>query len=486
MKKKILDILKNIDVIEYKGDLNTKITGICIDSRKIEKDNLFFAIKGNNHDSIIFLDEVIKRGGNSVITINKFNKKYDDLVWIRVDNDRETLASISSCFFDNPSKKSYLIGITGTNGKTTTLSIISHILNKVEKTAYMGTLGMKSDKFIKTHLTTPESPDLNKFMYESINKGYKNFVMEVSSVALKLKRVHSLSFSQAIFTNLSGDHLDFHKTMEDYFNSKLQLFRDLEPDKWAVLNVDDESFKDIINVINCRYITYGIKNKADVYARDYEFGINGINANVITPIGKIRVKSKLRGKFNLMNILAAISSLILKHVDIKIIEKGLEEITPIRGRLEPVYDGKFKVFIDYAHTDGALYSLLKSVREMSSSRIILVFGAGGSRDKTKRPRMGKVASENADYLIITSDNPRKEKPIDIINDILKGINNGFKDYKIEIDREKAIKIALDMAKQGDIVIIAGKGHEDYQIFKEKTVHFDDKEVVEKIMESNNA
>ena len=300
--------------------------------------------------------------------------------------------------------------------------------------------------------------------------------MEVSSVSLTLHRVHDIHFAQGIFTTFSGDHLDFHHTMDDYFDAKMALFRELGVDDWAIINVDDAVAPSILEQLDCKYLTYGFSEDADVRPLKYKFTLEGIHASIKTPKDSIDIKCSLVGRVNLSNILAAICSAVIKGISFEKIKAGLASFKPVKGRLDLVYNREFSVMVDYAHTDNALESMLKSLREVVANRIILVFGAGGSRDKTKRPRMGKAAADFADFLVVTSDNPRAENPMDIVNDIKTGFAPDFSRYIVEIDRQEAIKKAINMAGKGDLVVIAGKGHEDYQIFKDKTIHFDDYEV----------
>jgi UDP-N-acetylmuramoyl-L-alanyl-D-glutamate--2,6-diaminopimelate ligase len=307
--------------------------------------------------------------------------------------------------------------------------------------------------------------------------------MEVSSVALKLHRVRDIRFSQGIFTGFSGDHLDFHGTMEDYFQSKLMLFENLGMDDWAVVNVDDPNAAKVLEQLDCKYLTYGFSEDADVRPKKYKFTLGGIQASIKTPKGVIDIKSTLLGRVNLSNIMAAVTSAVIKGISFDTIAEAAADFKPAKGRMDIIYRKRFAVMIDYAHTDNALESMLISMKEIVPERIILVFGAGGSRDKTKRPRMGEVASKHADVVVLTSDNPRQEDPDTIINDVAGGFENGFKDYLVEADREKAIEEAIRMADSGDLVVIAGKGHEDYQVFKDRTIHFDDYEVAQKILDT---
>jgi len=480
------DLLKSVDILTYMGDLNKKISGINFDSRKIKENNCFIAIKGFKNDGLNYLEEAIEKGANSIISQNKPFKRNRDITCVQVKNDRKALNQIASKFYNNPTERMNIIGVTGTNGKTTVTSIINAILSKNEKTAKIGTLGMSyEDIFRKTELTTPESPDIFKFLSEVEDLGCKNVVIEVSSVALKLNRVDNMNFSQCIFTSFSGDHLDFHKSMEDYFESKLKLFKNLNSNNWAIVNIDDSRSAQVLDELNCKYLTYGFSNNADIKPIKYDFSLNGIKAIVQTPKGELEIESLLIGRVNLSNLLGAISSALISGISFDNIISAIKDFKPVRGRLDFTYKNNFSVLIDYAHTDNALENLLKSLREIVSQRVILVFGAGGSRDKTKRPRMGKVASKNADFVVVTSDNPRNEEPKNIIEDIIKGFDKDFINFKIEVEREKAIRKALSIAERGDCVVIAGKGHEDYQIFNDRVIHFDDYEIVNKFLREKN-
>ena len=491
--KILKDLLRTVDVLRIWGDPNAGISGVCYDSRKIKTGDLFFAIAGLKSDGLDYLPEAMKKGAIAVVSELAFDNKSKAITWVQVRNIREALSQVSAEFFGNPSKDLYVIGVTGTNGKTTVASLIDRILNQEENTANIGTLGMffqPSSKFPgfheKSRLTTPEAPDIFHFFQRLGKSGCQNIVMEVSSVALKMNRVNDIAFSQGLFTTFSGDHLDFHKTMSDYFESKMMLFRKLNSDGWAILNVDDPySYPKIIDYLSCKYLTYGFSDSADIRPKTHRFSLDGIESTVITPRGELHIRSQLIGRVNLQNILAAIGSALIKNISLEKISRAVQMFPPVKGRLDFTYRNDFAVLIDYAHTDQALKRLLESLKEIVSGRIILVFGAGGSRDKSKRPRMGQVASQYADYLLVTSDNPREEKPENIIGNIIDGIESGFNDYEIEIDREKAIQTALNLVRKGDLLVIAGKGHEDYQIFKDRVIHFDDYEVVRKYLKAKH-
>jgi len=478
------ELLKRLAVVSHHGDLHREVTGIGYDTRKLAEGNLFVAIRGFKRDGHQFIKDAIGKGAVAIISEIKPPDWFDSsfIAWVQVPNDRQALSRLSAAFFDYPSEKTHNVGVTGTNGKTTVMSLIASILSHEGPTATIGTLGMYFPGIArKLGLTTPESVDILRFLAEARDLGCKNLVMEASSAALKLHRLDGIHFSQAVFTTFSGDHLDFHHTMEDYFESKMRLFENLNPEGWAVINVDDPSSARVIERLESKYITYGFSGHADVGPLSFQFSLPGIEAQVRTPRGNIEIKSPLIGKINLSNILAAIASAVVKGTSFEHIAAGLRDFRPVRGRLDIAYKGDFTVLIDYAHTDQALESLLLSLREIVQGKIILVFGAGGSRDKTKRPRMGQAASRYSDFVAVTSDNPREEEPQAIIADIICGFVPNFKDYLVESDREEAIRKAIYLASPGDLVVIAGKGHEDYQIFRDQTIHFDDYEVVQRIV-----
>ena len=482
--KKLLD---EGDIVSIDGNLDLNVSGICYDSRKIKKNNCFVAIRGFEKNGANYTEDAVERGANSVVSETKMDRKLEDSTWIQVRNDRLALSKMSARFYDEPSKDMVVIGVTGTNGKTTVVSLINEIFNKESTTAKIGTLGMSCDgMFIKSQLTTPEANEIFEFLSRCRELNCKNLVMEVSSVGIRLHRVEDIKFSQALFTTFSGDHLDFHKSMEAYFESKLLLFKKLSFDDWAVINIDDPYSSRIIDELDCHYLTYGFSDSADIRPLKFNLSMNGISGEIQTPRGKIDINSSLIGRVNLLNILAAMTSSLISGISSEHIFQAVKNFSAVKGRLDFVYNEDFSVIIDYAHTDNAMEALLRSLREIVSNRIILVFGAGGSRDKTKRPRMGAVASENSDFVVVTSDNPRSEDPTDIIDDIINGFTKNFTDYHIEVKREKAIQKALNMADTGDLVVIAGKGHEDYQIFKDKTIHFDDYEIVQKVLRGKSA
>jgi UDP-N-acetylmuramoyl-L-alanyl-D-glutamate--2,6-diaminopimelate ligase len=482
------ELLDKHESLASRGDLHIPVSGIEFDSRRVKKNNCYVAIKGFHQDGSTYISEAVRRGASAVVSIHPPSlQDHLQVTWVQVKNDRRALSGMANRFFDDPSRRLQVIGVTGTNGKTTTVGLIQALLNSEARTAASGTLGMTYPGGGQpTKLTTPESPELFAFMAAALESGCANLVMEVSSAALSLHRVDDINFAQAVFTSFSGDHLDFHETMEKYFEAKLSLFKKLGSDNWAILNGDDPMAPSIIRVLNCRYVTFGFSEQADIRPLKSNFSLEGIRAVLQTPRGKIEIQSQLLGRFNLLNIMAAVSSALVKGLNTEKISAGLAAFLPVKGRVNIAHAGDFLVVVDYAHTDDALENLLKAFREMSRGKLILVFGTGGCRDKTKRPRMAQVAGRYADWVVVTSDNPRQEDPQAIIADIVAGFAAGFTNFSTEPDRRVAIEKALAMATPGDVVLIAGKGHEEYQIFKDRTIHFDDGEVVRETLEKKNA
>jgi UDP-N-acetylmuramoyl-L-alanyl-D-glutamate--2,6-diaminopimelate ligase len=485
--KTIETLINQLEYISSYGDLSVPIFGIEYDSRNIKPDFCFIAIKGVKIDGNNHIQEAVANGARAIVSELPYNPIYQHVTWIQIKNSRFALSHLANVFYNYPAESAYVVGVTGTNGKTTISSLIYEIYNTIEKTAMIGTLGMKTrEENLKTSLTTPESLHLLKFLSDIKQADYQTLVMEVSSVALVFHRTAHINFDQAIFSNFTGDHLDFHKTMEHYFESKLLLFKNLAAEKWAILNIDDPYSYRIIDEISCKYITYGFSEDADIRPVKYRLSLKGINATIVTPRSILEIKSNLIGKVNLSNILAAVASAIIKGIPDEAIIQAISNFKAVKGRLDVIYKNDFTVLIDYAHTDHALETLLKSLKELPHQRIIIVFGAGGSRDTTKRPRMGLAACSNADFVIITSDNPRQEDPNKIMDDIIAGFPPNFTNYSRETDRQKAIRKAIDMANKGDVLVIAGKGHEDYQIFKDRVIHFDDYEVAAQAIKEKHA
>ncbi|MCU0276055.1 MAG: UDP-N-acetylmuramoyl-L-alanyl-D-glutamate--2,6-diaminopimelate ligase [Acidobacteria bacterium] len=481
------ELLGKHESLAWRGDLHVPVSGIEFDSRRVGRGSCYVAIKGLQQDGVAFVGAAVANGASAVVSVHPPPSEPLPVTWVQVKNDRRALSAMASRFYDDPSRRLQVTGVTGTNGKTTTVALIQALLEGEARTAAIGTLGMNFAGTVRpTKLTTPEAPELFSFMAAALQAGCVHLAMEVSSASLSLHRVDDIAFSQAVFTSFSGDHLDFHGTMENYLEAKLSLFRRLGSDHWAIVNNDDPTGTRVIRELNCRYVTYGFSEQADIRPLKHVFSMDGVRAVLQTPRGKVEFQSRLLGRFNLLNIMAAVSSALVKGVSAERIAAALAGFVPVKGRAHVAHAGDFLVVVDYAHTDDALENLLRAFREIARGRLILVFGAGGSRDKSKRPRMAQVACRHADLVVVTSDNPRQEDPQAIIADITAGFAPGFTAFRTEPDRRAAIALALGLATAGDVVLIAGKGHENYQIFKDRTVHFDDFEVVREVMGERDA
>jgi UDP-N-acetylmuramoyl-L-alanyl-D-glutamate--2,6-diaminopimelate ligase len=409
--------------------------------------------------------------------------------WIEVDDERAAMAEAAGNFFGHPTDKLHLIGVTGTNGKTTTTYIVESILKAAGKSAAVfGTIEYRGPGFDSAAVrTTPEAPELQKMFRQIVSAGWEFAVMEVSSHAIEMRRVAGLQFEIAIFTNLSRDHLDFHGDMDSYFRAKKKLFDGLNGVKprVMVLNMDDPRYEELRSIDPARVISYGIQVASDICPVRYQFGWEGTEATYKTPLGELQVRTSLMGKPNLSNIGAAIGAAVALGLPTDAITRGIESLQVVPGRFEAVRAGQpFRVIVDYAHTDDALEKVLKSAREITVGRVIVVFGCGGERDRTKRPVMGGVAARESDFAIVTSDNPRGEDPLSIISEIEEGMRNAA--YRVVADRREAIRAALEEAREGDTVVIAGKGHETYQTIGTLSHPFDDRAVAKEFLDELNS
>ena len=463
-------------------DLNIK--SLSCDSRNTQEGSLFVALKGTKEDGADFIAEALQKGARVVIknSHGKHLRVSPRACILSVADPRKTLLDISNRFYDNPSRKVQTIGITGTNGKTTISYLIESVLkNAGKRPAVIGTVNYRlAGKVLPSRNTTPGLLDNQHYLAQMAKERISHSVMEVSSHALDQGRVDAIGFRAAVFTNLTGDHLDYHKNMENYFQAKVKLFTGLSNKAAAVINTDDVYGRRLISLSKGKLVTYGLKGKAIVSAENVRLDSAGTMFTVKIAHHTIPIQTKLIGLHNVYNILAAAAVCHALGINKNAIKAGIEKISVVPGRLEQVRTGQpFHVFVDYAHTEDALYNVLRSLKGVSRAKIILVFGCGGDRDKTKRPKMGCVAGELADFTVVTSDNPRSENPQAIIKEIISGFKG--KNYKVITNRKKAIRGALSLAKPGDVVLIAGKGHEDYQIFKNKTIHFDDREVARKFL-----
>ncbi len=480
-------LLAGCSVRSTAGNLDTEVLGIAYDSRHVAPGFVFVAIRGTRVDGNRFVPVAVKNGAVAVLSALPVQEA--EAAWVEVASDREALATVAANFYGHPTMSIHLVGVTGTNGKTTTTYLIESILRAAgHPAALFGTIEYRGPGFaFEAERTTPEAPDLENLFRRVADAGWKYSVMEVSSHAIELRRVAALHFEVGVFTNLSRDHLDFHGDMRSYFLSKKKLFTGMGGGvpRVMVLNADDSNYAELRAIAPDRVISYGMKTAADIYPVRYRFGWEGTEAAFMTPLGEIGVSSRLMGIPNLYNTGAAIGVAAGLGIPASAIRHGLESIPNVPGRFEPVYAGQdFRVIVDYAHTDDALQNVLGSARQITPGQLIVVFGCGGDRDRTKRPMMGEVAIRGADRVIVTSDNPRSEDPLAIIDDIVRGLKPS--DYKVVPERRQAIRTALELAKPGDTVVIAGKGHETYQIIGTETFPFDDKTVAREILDELNA
>lgn len=482
----IKELLRDIPGLQVEGDAEVEISGLAYSSKLVQPGFLFAALRGEKKDGHEFVEEALSHGARAILS-ERPKPPNMKAVWIEVRDAREALALAAASFYGHPSLRMKVIGITGTKGKTTLTYLLESILLRAGfQPAVIGTINYRwSGKVIPAQRTTPEAPDLQRMMSEMLALGMTHCLIEVSSHALDLKRVWGIHFDVAVFTNLSAEHLDYHPSLEDYFETKKKLFFLNAKKRTAVVNLDDAWGKRLISELPLTTVSYGLEPAAIIRGQDCRFTENGLKAEVDYPGGTMKICSHLLGKHNLYNILAAVATGLALNVPAATIKEGITDLKGVPGRLEKI-DNKLglKVFVDYAHTDIALRSLLEAVRELKPHRILLVFGAGGDRDKGKRPRMGEVAAALADWTFLTSDNPRTEDPLAILAEIEQGFaRSGSRAYAVIPDRREAIEAALASAKKGDAVLIAGKGHENYQIFKDRTISFDDAEVVRSILKA---
>ena len=480
------DILKDIDIINTKGNLDIEIDNIQYDSRKVGKNGLFICVKGFNVDGHKFIDKAIEQGAKAFLVEEEIY--IEGYTFVKVKNTREDMAKVADNFYNHPSQRFEVIGVTGTNGKTSITTFLNEILTSANnKVGLIGTIKISDgDNAIESNSTTPESRDLQEYFNKMIDNGCKYCAMEVSSHALALNRASETKFKVGVFTNLTPDHLDFHKDLEDYRSAKEKLF--YMTTTANVINIDDNGGKKIyenIKGLDTTCYTYGIDNEADFMAKDIKIEARGVSYKLITPTYEEKVFVPVPGKFTVYNTLAVIATCYSLGIDKDIIINGLKNTGGVAGRFETIVNDKgISVIVDYAHTPDALENVIKTAQEFAKNRIITVFGCGGDRDTTKRPMMGEIAQKYSDVCIITSDNPRTEDPELIIKDILNGLDQNKDNYKVIIDRREAIKEAIEMAQKDDVILIAGKGHENYQIIGKVKHHFDDKEIANEYLNIN--
>ena len=481
---KLGDLLAGVPVLSSDAPADLDVLDIAYSSKDVRPGALFAALKGAKNDGMSFVGEAEARG--AVAVLSEWPRPASvRLPWIRSADAREAMALAAANLHGHPSMKLKVVGITGTKGKTTTTYILEEVLRAAGAApAVIGTIDYRGPRFrVQAPHTTPESPDLQRMLAEMAAAGASHCLMEVSSHALEQKRVWGVSFDVAVFTNLSGEHLDYHRTMEGYFEAKKKLFFLNHKRIASVVNMDDPWGQKLVAELPMRTVTYGLEPAAIVRAAGHRLSDEGIETRLAYPGGQMTLASPLVGLHNLYNVLAAAATALALGIAPADIAMGVASLRGVPGRFERVPNSLgIHVIVDYAHTDNALMHLLRTVRDLRPGRVLLVFGAGGNRDVAKRERMGDVAAHLADWTVLTSDNPRSEDPRAIVADIEKGFaRHGSKSYEVVLDREEAIRTALSLARKGDYVLVAGKGHEDHQVFADRTVHFSDVEVLESLL-----
>jgi UDP-N-acetylmuramoyl-L-alanyl-D-glutamate--2,6-diaminopimelate ligase len=475
------DLVKGLEILDVKGDLDIDITNVAYDSRKAKAGSLFVCIDGTKVDGHSFIPDALENGTRAFL-VEKDVEVPEGVAVIKIRSARFALAYVSDAFYDHPSGKFNLVGVTGTKGKTTMSYMIKSILEAAgQKIGLIGTVEkLIGNEVLYAARTTPESHDLQSMFAEMVEKNVNSVVMEVSSQGLALHRVSQCDFDIGIFNNLSRDHIgpDEHASMEEYFNAKRKLFTMC---KKGLVNIDSEYGCRVLEGATCETYTYGMSEKADIRAINIGKYPGYIEFKAVTPWGSADLRVNIQGEFNVYNALGAIGACCLSGIDFDAIREGLERVS-VPGRMEVVSTGRdFTVIVDYAHTPDSLEKILGAVKEYAPGRVVCMFGCGGDRDRGKRPIMGEIAGRQADFTVITSDNPRTEDPGAIVTDIEEGIKTTAGKYITIVDRREAIRYSLLNAQPQDIIILAGKGHETYQQFKDTTIHFDEREVVGEIL-----
>lgn len=490
--KTLKDIISTLDVQQVQGNQNVSIQDITADSRAVKPNSLFIALDGATVDGHNYIDKAVDAGAVAVI-VSKPVTVPDDVCVITVSDTRQAMMVCVPYFFDYPANRMRMVGVTGTNGKTTTTHMIRHILKaQGHKVGVIGTVHiMIGDTSYPIHNTTPDVVDLQHILHQMVQENVEYCVMEVSSHALALGRVSGVEFDTAVFTNLTQDHLDFHKTFENYLAAKCKLFEQVsapnqvKDNKGAVINIDDSYGHRVMEKTTAPTITYSTLGKGTLNASDVHMSTKNSQYTVNYKGESYPVSMNTTGLFNVYNTLAAIGACLQEGISMEAIDTALKTFSSVPGRFELIEEGQdFAVVVDYAHTPDGLQNILETAKAIKENRIIIVFGCGGDRDATKRPIMGRIAAEYGDKIYVTSDNPRTEDPVQIVKDVEVGVKEALRDgisYEVIVDRREAINHAIHDAKAGDIVIIAGKGHENYQILKNETIHFDDREEARKAL-----
>jgi len=486
--KKILQILP---IINVQGSSDLEIKSITHDSREVTAGSLFIAVKGVKTDGHTYISDAACRGAVAVMVNEDFYLSKSDyvenfiqeagLTFVVVKDSRPLLFPLGKAFYQDPASHLKLIGVVGTNGKTTSTFLLKSIMETAGmKTGLIGTIhSVIGEKVLSSTNTTPGPLELQALLAQMVEEKTEYTVMEVSSHAIDQGRTTGLNFIGGIFTNITQDHLDYHHTFAEYLQVKTSFFQNLSKEAKAIINLDDPHSANIASATKARILTYGLSAQAEIRAENIEKNMDNTCFTLVTPDGAIDLRLNLIGEFNIYNALSAAGFGYYLGLDLQLIKHGLEKMNFVPGRFQSLPgDYGFKVIIDYAHTPDGLVNLLRTARELTKNRLITVFGCGGERDRGKRGLMGKISAQFSHFTLITNDNPRSEDPCSIVKEIEKGFleNGGVDKYKIILDRKDAIKEAVSMATPGDMVVIAGKGHEDYQVFADRTVHFDDREV----------
>ena len=462
-----------------------EVSSLAYDSRRVRPGALFFAIKGASTDGYDFIPDAMRQGAVGIIS-ERNTKKGLEGAWARVDNTRRCLALAARNFYNRADRRLQLVGVTGTNGKTTVCYLLEAMLQAAGRSpGLLGTIEYHlGERHLESTHTTPESLELHEIFSELVAGGNDTVVMEVSSHALSQGRVFGCHFRAAVFTNLGQDHLDYHKTIENYWAAKKRLFIDTgagSPDI-SIVNRDDPWGGQLSREVQGESVSYGFNKPVDVYPLKWQEGFSGLEISLATPKGKMEIRSPLVGEYNLLNLMAAVSTGLGLGIPKDVVADGISRVAIVPGRFERIEVGQpFGVVVDYAHTEEALRKVLESARRMNRGKLITVFGCGGSRDRSKRPRMGETVGSLSDLAILTLDNPRTENPLRILNDVQVGLQKAGGEYFVEQDRAKAIRMSLETAHEGDFVLVAGKGHETRQIFCDEQIPFDDREVCRKFL-----
>ncbi len=478
------ELLKDVDIISVQGNESVRISGIAFNSTEVKPGDVFVCITGFKTDGHKYAADALERGAVAIVAERMIDDTAATVAIVK--NSRLALSQMAAVYYDYPYRKFRLIGITGTNGKTTTTYLVKSVMESCgHKVGLIGTnQNMIGETVIPAKHTTPDSLELMRLFSRMAEEGADTVVMEVSSHSLALDRVASCEFDVGAFTNVTQDHLDFHETMENYIDAKAQLFKKC---RVGVLNADDAACDRMRELAECDTLDYSTKFPAGILAENIEYMSTGVKFDVVYKGQKTRIELGIPGGFSVYNALTAIGCCLAAGVPLERIANGLKNASGVKGRIEVVNtDTDYTVIIDYAHTPDGLLNILNAIRGFAKGRIITLFGCGGDRDRTKRPKMGKIAGQLSDFCIVTSDNPRSEEPSAIIEEVLAGIKETDCEYVAIENRFEAIEYALDNAGKDDIILLAGKGHEPYQILKDRTIVFDEREIVLKLIDSSES